>query len=1252
MRTLVRWSLRLLLAVAVLAGLVLVTLLAGTRTPFVRDLLRRETVAQLERALHARVEIGAVGGSVLHTLFLDRVRVAVEGRTLVRIERIEVDYALRPLLGGELRLERVVLKRPEVRAVRRAGKWLLPMRPERPGPSAGGLEGRLALSIERLVIEDGRFAVALLDARPVRRFAATRLALEGSARLTRARQTFEVARLGFLPRGLPLSAVDASLAGSVERGGPLRVSRLEVATRRSRAAAAGTVAPGRELDARLTVAPLAAADLRAFVPEIGLVDDVRGRVHARGPWRAIAAAARADLGPGGTVVAHATVDAGAAPLDWSTRLRLAGVDPGAVVTRSPHAWLQGEARLDGRGFEVRGPLRYAVALENSRFEGREIRRLDLRGSAADGVHRVRGAFAAPLGEATFGARLGLDRPLRYQAKARYTVARLDLLVPSPSVWGWAMGQADLRGRGTTSDDRRARAAVAVTGASVSGLPVTRADLRARLAGTALDVERISLDSPVASLEGHGQADLERRSGDLVANGRADLGTTGAYLGQALAGRATVALAGQGPIRDLGAEMTVAVEQPAYGRISAGPTSARVRVHGLGGAAAGGEVHLEAKDVRNGTNAPWATQGDVAWTRQGKDDRAEISAGATSTDGRRQQVALNVVRSGERTSGELRELALSPPQGPAWRLSAPTRFTVDQAVTVERLVLEASDQRLTLTGRIALRQGTSDASLALDAIRLAPICATADLPPCAGRVSGRLALTGTAVAPVADLGLHAERLRVREVAYGVLDVSARAADTRATLQATLQHPDAGDVHVAGEVPVDFAWGRPRRDLSAAPVALTATATNLDLTVVSALAPRQVDAASGRLGFDLRVNGPLRAPRVAGDLAIDDGQLELVAVGMPYEKIRARLVADGTRIEVRELHAEAGEGTADATGTVDLPVGGPGAADVTLRLDEFYAVRRDAYEAVVSGAVAARGPLDAPEVTGAIDVERALVRPAALPASGPTVVKDPSIEVLDAPDLVPAEGTAALAQPALADPIRLAVTVTIAHNAWIRRNDADIEIAGELRVTKAPWEPVRINGQIRLVRGWYLFKGRRFTLQQGTITFEGTTPPNPSFDITAVHRAGEYTVEVRITGSADKPALALSSTPPLEQADILSVLLFGKPAQQLGRGQSAALQEQALQLAAGFVVPELRTSVMNALGVDTLEVELPQGSEQAGRISAGRYVAEDVFLSLAQELGPRAAQEVGIEYDVGRNVSVRGSTTTRGTSAVDLFWHYRY
>src|SRR5205085_1309589 len=210
-----------------------------------------------------------------------------------------------------------------------------------------------------------------------------------------------------------------------------------------------------------------------------------------------------------------------------------------------------------------------------------------------------------------------------------------------------------------------------------------------------------------------------------------------------------------------------------------------------------------------------------------------------------------------------------------------------------------------------------------------------------------------------------------------------------------------------------------------------------------------------------------------------------------------------------------------------------------------------------------------VDGRLEVDRAVVHPAELPGSGPAIVRDQTIQVVGAP-VAPGEEKAASTAALASDAMTMNVTVTIARNAWIRRADADIEIGGNVTIKKAAGEPVRIVGEIRLLRGWYVFQGRRFTLEEGTITFTGATPPDPNFDITASYKRSDYRIEIHITGSAKKPSLSMSSDPPLEQADILSVILFGKPSSQLGKGQSVALQQQALGLAAGYAIPELRAS----------------------------------------------------------------------------------
>jgi autotransporter translocation and assembly factor TamB len=105
----------------------------------------------------------------------------------------------------------------------------------------------------------------------------------------------------------------------------------------------------------------------------------------------------------------------------------------------------------------------------------------------------------------------------------------------------------------------------------------------------------------------------------------------------------------------------------------------------------------------------------------------------------------------------------------------------------------------------------------------------------------------------------------------------------------------------------------------------------------------------------------------------------------------------------------------------------------------------------------------------------------------------------------------------------------------------------------------------------------------------------------------------------------------------VLLFDKPASELGGRESAGLQQQAIGLAGSYVAPDLRSSVLGTLGLDAFDVSLPQATQATvktpGRVSIGRYVSSDVFVSLAQEFGTRVAQVVGMEYRLRRNLSLK-------------------
>jgi autotransporter translocation and assembly factor TamB len=198
------------------------------------------------------------------------------------------------------------------------------------------------------------------------------------------------------------------------------------------------------------------------------------------------------------------------------------------------------------------------------------------------------------------------------------------------------------------------------------------------------------------------------------------------------------------------------------------------------------------------------------------------------------------------------------------------------------------------------------------------------------------------------------------------------------------------------------------------------------------------------------------------------------------------------------------------------------------------------------------------------------------------------------------------------------------------DMNITVGGDVQLRKSAGGQVILVGNVQTVRGYYEFQGRRFDLQRGgQIRFVGTPQINPAIDVTATRMIPNTGVEarVRITGTARTPQLALSSNPPLEESDILSLIVFNRPINELGTGERSSLAATAGGIATGFLAAPLGDSIGKALDLDLFEIttSTEEGDFGAG-LTLGQQVGDRAFLKLRQQFGERNISEFLIEYQL--------------------------
>ena len=128
--------------------------------------------------------------------------------------------------------------------------------------------------------------------------------------------------------------------------------------------------------------------------------------------------------------------------------------------------------------------------------------------------------------------------------------------------------------------------------------------------------------------------------------------------------------------------------------------------------------------------------------------------------------------------------------------------------------------------------------------------------------------------------------------------------------------------------------------------------------------------------------------------------------------------------------------------------------------------------------------------------------------------------------------------------------------------------------------------------------------------------------------------------EKPTLTLASQPRLEQADILALLIFGRPINSLSQNEQGTLQKSAIGITTGYVAGRIANSVSDALGLDSLGVDIREVDFSGGQVGFGRYVGSKTYVSMSQQLTGDQGREVELEYQIAPDWKLGTSTTSTG------------
>jgi translocation and assembly module TamB len=405
-------------------------------------------------------------------------------------------------------------------------------------------------------------------------------------------------------------------------------------------------------------------------------------------------------------------------------------------------------------------------------------------------------------------------------------------------------------------------------------------------------------------------------------------------------------------------------------------------------------------------------------------------------------------------------------------------------------------------------------------------------------------------------------------------------------------------------------------------------------------------SGMVDGRATLAGSINAPRADGYLNITDGRFEDGGTGVVLSDLvmRTRFDAETARILTFEANDGAGEGGGRVTGQGSLGLQTGSASNFTLMLSNFRVIQTDLATARASGPISVQRDADgAISLSGQLNVSEAEISADDLPNTGDVVELD--VIEINRPGGLEDE-IEETAEERAARRSRSAFNLDVhlnssGGNVFVVGRGLDVELALDAHVTGSLSDPI-LSGDARVVRGDYQFGGRRFAFERGGTITLSTEAESIRLNLTAMREDPTLTARIRVTGTAARPIITLTSEPQLPQDEILSQVLFGRSASQLSPVEAAQLASSIAALAGGGgfdVVGNLREFA----GLDRLSF----GGDASGlTIAGGKYIGDDLYFEVIG--GGEAGAAVQVEWRARRNVSVVSRIEGDGDARLYIRW----
>ncbi len=420
--------------------------------------------------------------------------------------------------------------------------------------------------------------------------------------------------------------------------------------------------------------------------------------------------------------------------------------------------------------------------------------------------------------------------------------------------------------------------------------------------------------------------------------------------------------------------------------------------------------------------------------------------------------------------------------------------------------------------------------------------------------------------------------------------------------------------------------------------------------------ELGGLSGTLNAELSASGQIADPSIDGHLEIRELSFQPAWFDSPFNQGTVKIDFSKDQIRVDTLLVRKNQGTVFVSGSLVHDRGALSKVDLNVSVDDLEINRpKELILAVKSARLVYQSQngyhlLDGDVILGESRMLMNFRPQSILPFA--QAAQKPAREL-----------------PSLLQATRMNVRLRESENLWVDNNLARLRLHTELGLIGSPAQP-NITGRVVVEEGYVLYLDRKFQVKQGVVDFIDPDRLNPVIDFNAqatvtsyqATEATAYVITLAITGPLDEAVVELTSDPPLDKSNILSLLTIGATREQFG-GQDAegkdaslasVLKERAQSISSQKVAGYTSRKVGSFLGLEqfTIEGNLFRFDRSWGpQLLASKKISSRVEITYITTVGHSNENSFRLDYRFSRHFSLEGQTDQQGRAGMNLKYRLR-